>query len=216
MKTSCPCVSQWRPTAGLKMMLNELAMAKNDLTLQIDSLQDELVALKKNHEEDMMAMRAQMTGQVNVEVDAAPQIDLSAIMAQIREEYEAVAAKNQRDLDNWYQTKSENIRQEVATTQETLVTSTSEVKEIKSQLQALQIEYQSQMSMKASLEASLAEIQILAQLMRHKDHHVQEGTILGQDSAHMLLAEMFQHQSWEFCFAPSLVLLRRLVQGTFL
>ncbi|XP_029996677.1 keratin, type I cytoskeletal 13-like [Sphaeramia orbicularis] len=145
--------------AGLKMMLNELALAKNDLTMQIDGLQDELVALKKNHEEDMMSMRAQMTGQVNVEVDAAPQIDLTTVLAQVREEYEAVAAKNQRELDNWYQNKSENIRQEVATTQETLVKSTSEVKEVKSQLQALQIEYQSQMSMKASLEASLAEIQ---------------------------------------------------------
>lgn len=37
--------------AGLKMLLGELSVGKTDLSMQIDSLQDELVSLKKNHEE---------------------------------------------------------------------------------------------------------------------------------------------------------------------
>ena len=37
--------------AGLRMLMNELGMAKTDLTMQIESLTEELAYMKKNHEE---------------------------------------------------------------------------------------------------------------------------------------------------------------------
>lgn len=50
-----------------------------------------------------------MTGQVNVEVDASPQVDLNKVLEEVREHYEAVTAKSRRELDNWYQTKVETL-----------------------------------------------------------------------------------------------------------
>ncbi|XP_031696868.1 keratin, type I cytoskeletal 13-like [Anarrhichthys ocellatus] len=145
--------------AGLKMLLGELSLAKNDLSMQIESLNDDLATMKKNHEEDLMTSRTQMSGQVNVEVDAAPQQDLSKLLEDMRDHYENITAKTNKELESWYQSKTEMLNTEVATAEVTMKSTTSEVKTVKSQLQSLQLELQSQLSMKASLEAQLNEIQ---------------------------------------------------------
>ncbi|KAM6957726.1 keratin, type I cytoskeletal 50 kDa-like [Aplochiton taeniatus] len=145
--------------AGLKALLVDLGSATSEFTMQIENLKEELVYMKKNHEEDLLSTRTQVGGQVNVEVDAAPQEDLALVMAGIREHYEGLAEKSRKELEGWFQAKSEELSKEVAVSETTLKTTSTESKEIKSSLQALQIELQSMLTMKASLENTLADTQ---------------------------------------------------------
>uniref|UniRef100_A0A671E619 Keratin, type I cytoskeletal 17 n=1 Tax=Rhinolophus ferrumequinum TaxID=59479 RepID=A0A671E619_RHIFE len=142
---------------GLRRVLDELTLARADLEMQIESLKEELAYLKKNHEEEMREFGSQVAGQVNVEMDAAPGVDLTRVLAEMREQYEAMAEKNRRDAEAWFFSKTEELNKEVASNTEMIQTSKTEITDLRRTLQGLEIELQSQLSMKAGLESSLAE-----------------------------------------------------------
>uniref|UniRef100_A0A3Q2Q6E1 Keratin 98 n=1 Tax=Fundulus heteroclitus TaxID=8078 RepID=A0A3Q2Q6E1_FUNHE len=131
--------------AGLRKVLDELSLCRMDLESQYESLKDELVMMKKSHEE----VKTQVGGQVKVEVDAPPPTDLQTVMTEIRDHYEGDIAKNRKELELWF------LKQ----VRPTVTASRLEIKELKDNLQKLQIEYQSCCSMKSSLEATLHETQ---------------------------------------------------------
>ncbi|XP_075947319.1 keratin, type I cytoskeletal 19-like [Anarhichas minor] len=144
--------------AGLRKVLDELTAARSDLEMQVEGLKEELVYLKKNHEEEMAAMRGQVnSSSVNVEVDAKPQADMATTMEQIRAQYEGITEKNRSEMEAWYQVKFDDVDKQVASSTETLQTSQSEINELKRTLQSLQIELQSQLSLKSALEGQLAD-----------------------------------------------------------
>ncbi|XP_049715116.1 keratin, type I cytoskeletal 16 isoform X2 [Elephas maximus indicus] len=142
---------------GLRRVLDELTLARTDLEMQIESLKEELVFMRKNHEEEMLILRGQTGGDVNVEMDAAPGVDLSRILNEMRDQYEQIAEKNRRDAEAWFLSKTEELNREVASNSELVQSSRTEVTELRRVLQGLEIELQSQLSMKASLENSLEE-----------------------------------------------------------
>ncbi|XP_068177318.1 keratin 94 [Antennarius striatus] len=143
--------------ANLRRLLDQTTLTKADLEMQIESLQDELAYLKKNHAEELAAMRAQLTGTINVEVDAAPQQDLNKVLEEIRAQYETITDRHRRDQEVWFNDKSAILNKEVAISTESIQTSKTEINDLRRTLQGLEIELQSQLSMKGALENTLAE-----------------------------------------------------------
>uniref|UniRef100_A0A670JLV8 Keratin, type I cytoskeletal 14 n=1 Tax=Podarcis muralis TaxID=64176 RepID=A0A670JLV8_PODMU len=142
---------------GLRRVLDELTLSRADLEMQIENLKEELAYLRKNHEEEMAVLRSQMGGEISVEMDAAPGVDLTKILAEMREQYEHLAEKNRKDAEQWFFSKTEELNREVAIHTEQLQSGKSEITELRRSVQSLEIELQTQLSTKAALEATLAD-----------------------------------------------------------
>ena len=122
----------------------------------------------------MNSLRGQVGGDVNVEMDAAPGVDLSRILNEMRDQYEKMAEKNRKDAEEWFFSKvgsirsgrdpgtpfpelpvktvlsflqTEELNREVATNSELVQSGKSEISELRRTLQNLEIELQSQLSM---------------------------------------------------------------------
>lgn len=144
-------------TNGLLRVRDDLTLTKSDLESQIESMNEELAFLKKNHEEEVDRLRTQVSGSVHVEVDAAPSIDLGTVMENMRKQYEEMAEKNRQEAKDQFEKQTAELNQEVAINAEQLQAQRREITDRRQVFQSLELELQSHLNMKKSLEDSLAE-----------------------------------------------------------
>uniref|UniRef100_A0A2K6UQB7 Keratin 28 n=1 Tax=Saimiri boliviensis boliviensis TaxID=39432 RepID=A0A2K6UQB7_SAIBB len=142
---------------GLRRVLDELTLCKTDQELQYESLSEEMTYLKKNHEEEMKALQCAAGGNVNVEMNAAPGVDLTVLLNNMRAEYEALAEQNRRDAEAWFNEKSASLQQQISHDAGAATSARSQLTEMRRTLQTLEIQLQSQLATKHSLECSLTE-----------------------------------------------------------
>ncbi|XP_019355558.2 keratin, type I cytoskeletal 47 kDa [Alligator mississippiensis] len=141
----------------LRKVLDEQTLAKSNLEIQIESLADEVAYLKKNHEAEMNDLRSSASPDVTVEINTAPGIDLTTRLNKMRTEYEALAEQNRKDVETWFNEKSKELNVQINFSAEETNTNKSQITELKHTFQGLEIEMKSQLALKQSLEATLAE-----------------------------------------------------------
>ncbi|XP_053573676.1 keratin, type I cytoskeletal 19-like [Bombina bombina] len=144
---------------NLRRILEGLNRETCDLQAQVQNLQEELQQMRRNHEEEVNSLRAQLGARVNVELNTAPSVDLNGALNEIRAQYENLMDRNMREAETMFRQRSEELNRQVMFGSEQLESITSELIELKRCAQTLEIELQSQLSMISALECTLAETQ---------------------------------------------------------
>ncbi|KAL3977993.1 sparc/osteonectin, cwcv and kazal-like domains proteoglycan (testican) [Sarotherodon galilaeus] len=146
---------------GLKKVLDETNMSRLNIENEIEAVKEELLFLKKNHENEVMELRSQISQSgVQVDVDAPKGQDLSQIMEDMRANYEKIAVKNAEDLKRWHENQIADVQVQVSQNTEALQGAQMEKSDLSRQIQTLEIELASQQSLKASLEDTLRNIEL--------------------------------------------------------
>ncbi|KAF6094542.1 keratin 20 [Phyllostomus discolor] len=140
---------------GLHKVADDLTLQKTDLEMQVEELNKDLALLKKEHQEEVDTLRTQLGKTVNVELKAAPGLNLSVIMDEMRKKYEALAQENLKKAKEEFELRIEILQQQVIVNTQELKEAEVQVKELRHVYQNLEIDFKSCLSLKESLERQL-------------------------------------------------------------
>ncbi|KAG8442671.1 hypothetical protein GDO86_011457 [Hymenochirus boettgeri] len=124
---------------------------------------DDLEFLKKAHEEELTILQSKLgaTAETSVsliEVDAVKSFDLTTALNKLRSEYEKSVQQHKEDAEAYFSAKIEEINSQSAKASEVVDTVKTEITATKKELQTLNTELQSLLSINYTLESSLAEV----------------------------------------------------------
>ncbi|KAI4891918.1 hypothetical protein NFI96_004448 [Prochilodus magdalenae] len=142
--------------AGLKKLIDDTNIGRMNVESEIETLREELLFLKKNHDNEVADLRNQIAQSgVQVDVDAPKGQDLSQVLEDMRQNYERLAMKNAEELKIWHENQVSEVQVQVTQNTEALQGAQMEINDLRRQIQTLEIELASQQSLKASLEDTL-------------------------------------------------------------
>ncbi|XP_068417702.1 keratin, type I cytoskeletal 18 [Eschrichtius robustus] len=145
---------------GLRKVIDDTNVTRLQLETEIEALKEELLFMKKNHEEEVKGLQNQIANSgLTVELDAPKAQDLSKIMADIRAQYDELAQKNREELDKYWSQQIEESATVVTSQTAEIGAAEMTLTELRRTVQSLEIDLDSMRNLKASLENSLREVE---------------------------------------------------------
>ncbi|XP_074663600.1 keratin, type I cytoskeletal 18 [Strix aluco] len=180
---------------GLRKVIDDTNMTRLQLEGEIESLKEELIFMKKNHEEEVKSLQAQVSDSaLTVEVDAPKSQDLGKIMAEIRAQYDTLAQKNLEDLEKQWGRQITESTIEVTQSSKDIDTARSTVVDLRRSVQTLEIDLESLHNQKARLEANVLEVE-----NRYAAQMEQLNALILRAEAELLqVRNELQHQAEEY------------------
>ncbi|XP_059823500.1 keratin, type I cytoskeletal 18-like isoform X1 [Hypanus sabinus] len=141
---------------GLRRILEDTNMGRGQLEAQIESLNEELGYLRKNHQEEVDELRRQISNSsVSVELENTEEEDLGQMINKIREEYQALADQNKKEAEECYRKKFDSASLEVSKNNEALQAAKQNVADLRRQIKTLEVEQRTLGATIHSLEDTL-------------------------------------------------------------
>uniref|UniRef100_H0XYT2 IF rod domain-containing protein n=1 Tax=Otolemur garnettii TaxID=30611 RepID=H0XYT2_OTOGA len=169
---------------GLRKVIDDTNITRLQLESEMEALKEELLFMKKNHEEEVKVLQAQSASSgLTVEVDAPKSQDLSKIMADMRAQYDKLVLRNQEELvKTWSQQTEESTSVVTSQFAEARAAKTM-LTELTRTVQSLEIELDSMRNQKSRLEDSLRQMEQLNGVLLHLESELAQTRAEGQHQA---------------------------------
>ncbi|KAI4873779.1 hypothetical protein NFI96_010629 [Prochilodus magdalenae] len=142
----------------IKKDVDEAYMNKVELEAKLESLTDEINFLRQIYEEEIRELQSQIKDtSVVVEMDNSRKLDMDAIVAEVRAQYEDIANRSRAEAETWYKTKFEEMQTSATKYGDDLRASKTEISDLNRMIQRLQSEIDSVKGQRANLENQIAE-----------------------------------------------------------
>ncbi|RVE72461.1 hypothetical protein OJAV_G00040160 [Oryzias javanicus] len=142
----------------LKKDVDAAYMNKVELEAKVDALQDEINFLRALYETELREMQSQIKDtSVIVEMDNTRQLDMEAIVAEVRAQYEDIANRSKAEAETWYKQKYQEMESSAGKYGDDLRTTKAEIAELNRMISRLQNEIEGVKSQKGNIEAQIAE-----------------------------------------------------------
>ncbi|XP_058499579.1 keratin, type II cytoskeletal 8-like [Solea solea] len=142
----------------LKKDVDGAYMNKVELEAKVDSLQDEINFLRSVYEAELRELQGQIKDtSVIVEMDNSRNLDMDAIVAEVRSQYEDIANRNRADTEAWYKQRVTEMQSTANQSGDSLRQTKSDIAELNRMISRLQNEIEAVKAQHVNLEAQIAE-----------------------------------------------------------
>uniref|UniRef100_A0A3B5QS73 Neurofilament heavy n=1 Tax=Xiphophorus maculatus TaxID=8083 RepID=A0A3B5QS73_XIPMA len=138
---------------AMKKYVEECRLTRLELDKKLRALEEEAAFLKKNHEEEVAELLAQIQGaQVSFDLRDTLKADVTSALREIRSQLDSHASKSAVHAEEWFKVRMERLSDAARSNQDAIRGSQEEIAEYRRQLQGRTIELETLRGAKESLE----------------------------------------------------------------
>ncbi|KAF5890033.1 keratin, type II cytoskeletal 8-like, partial [Clarias magur] len=142
----------------IKKDADQAFMNAVELETSLKNLNDEIMFLTRIHEQELMELKSLIGDtSVVVEMDNRRDLDMDAIVAEVRAQYEEVAKRNQAEAESWYRHQYEELQVTATQQGENVKTTKAEITEYNRRILRLQSELDAVKGLRTSQDLQVKE-----------------------------------------------------------